>query len=483
MGKMNQDPQTIVVLPSLSFDPRALSGLTGISHYEERFLFLLILLRQPNAKVVYLSSEPILPSIIEYYLHLLPGVIPSNARRRLFLVSPMDGSVRPLTEKLLERPRLLDHIRSLVDDPHRAHIVPFNTTELERELALRLDVPIYGPDPKHLFFGTKSGGRRLFADEGVPHPAGREDLTSLDEVVKAIVEVRTERPGIEEIIVKTNGGLSGLGNVDVDLRGARPPGDPGEAIDIEQRFRSVLGDHAEGYLESLGAEGGVVEERVGGEEVRSPSVQFRITPLGEVEILSTHDQVLGGDTGQVYLGARFPADPAYARRITDETAKVADRLAREGVIGRAGADFVVVRRGGTWKPWAIELNLRRGGTTHPFLTLQFLTDGVYRRDEAVFVAPSGKRKYFVASDHVEAPTYRGLTPEDLFDVAVQHGLHFNPTSQTGIVFHMMGAISEIGRTGLTAVADSPAEADGLCERTQRALDEAAQHTFVERWSR
>jgi hypothetical protein len=31
-----------------------------------------------------------------------------------------------------------------------------------------------------------------------------------------------------------------------------------------------------------------------------------VTPTGEVEIVSTHDQLLGGPSGQSYLGCRFP---------------------------------------------------------------------------------------------------------------------------------------------------------------------------------
>ena len=86
-----------------------------------------------------------------------------------------------------------------------------------------------------------------------------------------------------------------------------------------------------------------MEERVGGVEMRSPSVQLRVTPLGEVELLSTHDQLLGGPSGQTYLGCRFPADFGYARAITQEAAKIGERLAREGVLGRFAMDFVVVR--------------------------------------------------------------------------------------------------------------------------------------------
>ena len=151
--------------------------------------------------------------------------------------------------------------------------------------------------------------------------------------------------------------------------------------------------------------------------------------------------------------------------------KVGERMAREGVLGRFAIDFVAVRRDGTWDPYAIELNLRKGGTTHPFLTLQFLTDGTYDPEQAVFTAPSGRPKCFVASDHVENPDYRALTPDDLFDIAVRHGLHFDHARQTGVVFHMMSALGEHGRTGLTAVAESAGDAEELYGRTVSVLDE------------
>jgi len=185
-------------------------------------------------------------------------------------------------------------------------------------------------------------------------------------------------------------------------------------------------------------------------------VQLRITPLGDLELLSTHDQLLGGTSGQTYLGCVFPANPEYAPEITREAAKVGARLAREGVIGRFALDFVVVRNGaGEWETYAIEINLRKGGTTHPFLTLQFLTDGTYDPETATFTAPSGTQKYFVASDRVESEAYRALTPDDLFDIVVRHGLHFCQSRQTGVVLHMMASLTEAGHFGLTAVGDSP----------------------------
>jgi len=473
---LNQDPQTIVVVPSMSID--GLGAGAVLQAYEERFLFLLLLLRQPRARLIYVTSRTILPTIIDYYLDLLPGVIPSHARQRLFLLSPLDGSVRPLSDKLLERPRLIERIRSLIMDPDRAHLVPFNTTSREKELALRLGIPMYGADPKFFPLGTKSGCRKIFMEEDVPHPLGHENLGSKEEVIEAIMQMRARKSSIKQVLVKLNEGVSGEGNALVDLKGLPSPGDTKEPAAIDERLKRMQFELKEtaydGYMKKLGERKGIVEERIMGDEFRSPSVQLRITPLGAVELLSTHDQLLGGPSGQSYLGCAFPADTGYAGLITREAAKIGKRLAKEGVIGRFALDFVVVRSNGKWEPYAIEINLRKGGTTHPFLTLQFLTDGTYDPQTAIFTAPSGQHKFFVASDHVESPLYRTLTPDDLFDIVVRHNLHFNQTRQTGVVFHMMSALGELGRTGLTAVGNSHEEARTTYARAVAVLDKEAQ---------
>ena len=473
--RFNQDPQTIVVVPSISID--AISEGAVMQAYEERFLFLLLLLRQPRARLIYVTSQAILPSIIDYYLDLLPGVIPSHAHQRLFLLSPLDGSVSPLSQKLLDRPRFIERIRSLISDPDRAHLVPFNTTDMEKELALRLGIPMYGADPKFFSLGTKSGCRKIFQEEGVAHPLGHENLASADDVIEAITEMRARKPSIKQVLIKLNEGVSGEGNALVDLSGLPPSEDSDARAALQDRLRAMRfelkGITYDSYMKKLEERKGVVEERIAGEEFRSPSVQLRITPLGFVELLSTHDQLLGGPSGQSYLGCVFPADSAYASLITREAAKVGGRLAREGVIGRFALDFVVVSSNGKWEPYAIEINLRKGGTTHPFLTLQFLTDGTYDPETAIFTAPNGQQKFFVASDHVESPRYRTLTPDDLFDIVVRHGLHFGQTRQTGVVFHMMSALGELGRMGLTAVGNSHEEAKATYTRALAVLDQEA----------
>jgi len=475
--RLNQAGESIVVVPSVTPDGTQSSG-ASLQALEERFLFLLLLLRQPRLRVIYLTGRPVPEAIIEYYLSLLPGVIPRHARARLHMVATYDGTPRALAAKLLERPRVLAEVRGLIPDPARCHLVPYSTTTLERDLALALGIPLFGADPRLLPFGTKTGCRRLFAESGVMHPLGHEDVHEVDGLVDALAEMRATRPSMASAIVKLNEGVAGRGNAVVDLGGLPAPGSADEPAALRDRVESMalehVGTRTADYLARLAADGGIVEERVVGSEVRSPSVQLRVTPLGEVELLSTHDQVLGGPTGQRYMGCRFPADFGYAQAITREAAKVGARLAAEGVLGRFAIDFVVVRDGGgAWTPYAIELNLRKGGTTHPFLTLQFLTDGRYDPTTALFTSPSGREKHLVASDHVESDLFRGLTTDDLFDIVVRNRLHFDQARQTGTVFHMMSGLTELGSVGLTAVGDSPEQADATFRRAERVLLEEA----------
>lgn len=477
--RLSTDEQTIIVVPSIDVDFELTAAI--LQAYEERYLFLLLLLRQPRARLIYVTGQAIHPDIVDYYLDLMPGVISSHARKRLFLLSPMEATTRPLSHKILERPRLLELIKSLIIDPDRAHLVPFMTTWTDRELAMRLGIPMYGADPKDAVLGTKTASRRLFAETGIAHPAGREDLHTKEDVAAAVAQLRATNPDLGAVVVKHNEGVSGLGNAKLDVHDLPTPGDAAETDAIIARMDHLHFELPEvtapSYFATLLRLGGVVEELIEGDELRSPSVQLRITPLGRVELLSTHDQVLGGTSEQVFMGSRFPADSGYAAMISAEALKVGERLAELGVIGRFALDFVVARKGaGPWTSHAIEVNLRKGGTTHPFLTLQFLTDGTYNQATGLFTAPSGKQKYYVASDHVEDPGLRTLTPQDMLHIALMHGLHFDQARQVGSIFHMLSAMPVHGRLGVTSVGDSPAEAQERYEEVVSILLDEVTHS-------
>ena len=466
--ELSQHDQTIVVVPSVSLEfPAELAPL--VPSYEERLLFLLLLLRQPHARLIYVTSQPVLPRLVDYFLGLVPGLDSPATRERLFMLSAVDPSPRPLTAKILDRPRLVDRIRRLIPDRDRAHLVPYTTSDLERQLAVDLGIPMYGADPTRLHFGTKSGSRELFAQAGVPHPRGVERIHSFREAAVAVGRILDQHPSCQQVVVKLDASVGGSGNGIADVRAS-----DGVAV-LEARLRNMSFEFpsmtSDEFEQHLADEGGIVEERITGAEIRSPSVQLRVTPDGEVQLLSTHDQVLGGAAGQSYEGCCFPADSAYAPAISQDALAVGKALAGAGVLGRFAVDFVVSRdEDATWRHYAIEVNLRKGGTTHPFLTLQLLTDGTYDGDRAVFTDEGGHEKHYVASDHVDREDFRRLTPDDLFDAIESHlDLRWDAAHRRGVVFHMVSGLAVAGRLGLTAVGDSPADARLRYERALAAL--------------
>lgn len=476
ISKFTGKEQTIVVVPSLTLEFELMGA--ELQGYEERMLFMLLLLRQPRARLIYVTSQTILPWTLDYYLSLMPGVINQHARARFFNIAVEDRSSRPLTVKLLERPNVCEKIRSLILDPEWAHLVPFNVTVDERNLSLRLGIPIYGAEPKFSHLGSKTGSRTIFSEAGISYPMGYEDVHSFDDVLDALTKIRKHKKHVTGAMVKLNDSVSGQGNAVIDLANLPDPSlnDPEVIKRLQERLELMNIESKipiDKFFEMLEQSGGIVEERIQGSELRSPSVQMRITPLGETEVLSSHDQLLGGPNSQTFLGSRFPADPGYGSQICKEARKVGERLAKLGVLGRFAVDFVVVRApGGHWHSYAIEINLRKGGTTHPFLILQYLTEGSFDEEQGVFRAPTGEKKYYVSSDNLQDSLYRLFTPQDLIDILITQGLHFDQAHQTGVLIHMLATIGENGRFGAVAVENSPEQALELFNRLQFVVKEA-----------
>ena len=470
LSAREEEPYTSVVIPSLTLDQAELAKLEAAPFYEERLLFLLIRLRNPQARMVYVTSEPIHPLILEYYFQLLAGIPASHARSRLTLLCAYDSSPRSLTEKILERPRLIQRIRYGIADRSRAFMTVFNSTPLERKLAVLLGIPLNGVDPSLHGLGTKSGSRKIFREANVPFPEGFEDLRSQDDVLSALVELKERRPETRRAILKFDDSFSGEGNAvfrypKVAWRGAIRD----SLNDLEF---SVPGETTDRYYRRFAEMGGIVEEYLEYPRITSPSVQLRIDPQGEVVLLSSHDQIMGGPSEQVYLGCRFPAAEPYRREIQRVARAIGAVLARHGVVSRFGVDFVVGRRteNGEWGVHAVEINLRIGGTTHPFLALQFLTGGQLDAETGAFRSPRGLEKFYRSTDNLKSEAYRGLCPEDLIDITTISRLHYSHGTETGVLFHMIGALSQYGKVGLTAIGNSPEQADEIFENALRVLD-------------
>jgi PGM1 C-terminal domain len=461
---------TSVVVPSVTVEPGELLRDPGSLYLEETLLFLLIRLRNPRARVVYVTSQPIPEVVLEYYLQFLAGIPASHARWRVTLLTAYDGSPRPLTSKILERPRLLARIRAAIPDPSRAYLTVFRSTCLERRLAVLLGIPLNAADPEMETLSTKSGARRVFREAGVEVPLGREDVRSEAEIVEALRDLRRQRPGLVRAVLKLDASLWDEGHAVLRY----PDSDSEDAL--RRALRRVLlaatTETPETYLERFERTGGVVEELV--PDVRATaSAQMRLNPLGDVIPTSTHDELRGGATGLGNEGCRFPADDRYRSLVQETGLRVARVLAAKRLVSRVSIELLVCGEGGVGDVRLLgnEINFGVGGSTHPLLAVRFLCGGHVDAETGLLRCPSGRPKYYRATDHLQADAYRSFLPEDLIEILTLNGFNFSPHTECGALVYMLGALSQFGRVGLLAVGGSRDEADEVFGRTVQTLDE------------
>ncbi|HET9771131.1 MAG TPA: peptide ligase PGM1-related protein [Acidimicrobiia bacterium] len=449
MNSFGRGGGTIVVVPSLTLPLADLAKVTGVVFYEERLLCFLLLLADPDVRVVYTSSAAIDPAIVDYYLRFVPD--PGEARRRLQLVEVGDEDLGWLSAKLLSDPAAFSRLRDAIGDPARAWLLPFIATATEHELAEALGVPLDGPPADLRVLGWKSGARKAARQAGVGTLPGSEDLFTVEDVTAAVTALVARRPELEAVVIKLNDCFSGLGNVILEVDGLADPLPTSKSVfcSDEENWPS--------YIVKMAAQGAIVEELLRHPALRSPSVQLRISEAGAVEILSTHDQILGGPENQVYIGCRFPAHPDYRLEIQRAAVRVGEVLAGEGVVGSFGIDFLVVGE----DVYLSEINLRLGGTTHPFWMARLATGSGYDPATGELRRPDGSPRCYVATDNLKSGPLKGRRPADAISLVDRSGLAYDPASATGVALHLLGAVPVAGKFGATCIAETPAAADEL----------------------
>jgi len=448
---------TVIVLPSLTFPEEELRKIIGIQHYEERLLCLLLLLRHPKLRMVFVSSVRIPEPIVDYYLSFLED--PRSASDRLYVLAIGDPAPKALTEKVLADPYAPKRISELGSGSEDSYILPFNVTPLEARLSEETGVPLYGPSLDLISLGSKSGSRRVAKQAGVPVLPGTEDIYSISELRDEIVRLRDQNPGAKTVVAKLNNGFSGQGNAIIDVASVTDDLSKSSTVFCAEE------ENWESFGRKVEAEGSIVELLVREAGTTSPSVQMRILPDGSEEIISTHDQLMGGPDDQVYLGCTFPAAEKYRAAIQDHARAVAKVLSAEGVIGSFAMDFVVGAKGDVFLS---EINLRMGGTTHPFLMVRHASLGTYDEDTGILTTEAGPRVY-TATDNLKSEAYIGLDPLDVVAAIRDEGLAYDRKTHTGVFLHLLGALRAYGKLGMTCVAESTSEAEGLYRSVVRLL--------------
>ena len=142
---------------------------------------------------------------------------------------------------------------------------------------------------------------------------------------------------------------------------------------------------------------------------------------------------------------------------------------RGGDRAASRVDFVAAATGdGPWDVYAIEVNLRKGGTTHPYAALRNLVPGRYDTAAGRWIADDGGTRAYSSTDNLVDERGSASRRRDVIGAVRDAGLQFDPATGTGTVLHMLSGLAIDGRFGLTAIAPTPAEA----ERCSRASGDA-----------
>ena len=181
-----------------------------------------------------------------------------------------------------------------------------------------------GTDPALGHWGSKAGSRELFA-RCVPHPPGSDLAHNLEDLSEVAATLWEEHPKLKRCVIKLNEGISGEGNAAstcchwASRRSQQPAVASGQELEHLPMPPKASPCREQGLW-----------WRPGWRAINSSrAFKAPFTPVG-VEVLSTHEQILGGANGQTYQGCRFPADQAYRLDLMRHGQAVGEALAAEG---------------------------------------------------------------------------------------------------------------------------------------------------------
>jgi len=462
--KRNPHRPQLVVVPSFGGIPDdMLDRIEGVDHYVDRTLsHSLWHLRDPGAMLVFVSPRPVNAAMLASHLSCLPA----DAINRFHVVVVEGASTRCLTRRLLDDARALRQLRGLVRR-RQALLVPFLVSEDEIELACALGIPLEGPIDVGL--NTKTGSHRVFRQAGVPHQRAQIDLRSVQDLQSAVRQWY-EAGTSDAIAIKLDAGVSGLGNLHVTRRQLtaalarlqrerRPRTTRARRQQLSRAVRRAIvesGGRSWVALRRDLAQGFIVEEWFEGRVISSPSVQGFISPRGEVGVVATHDQML---EGQVFKGASFPAfpnDPARRRLLMAYGERIARVLAQKGALGNFAADFIFGQTpSGAHVLSAIEINLRQGGTTHPYRNALGLKEVSFDRESGLLVDGEGAPLYYVATDNGHSEAIKSYSTDEMLDLLSHFDLntHLVVPEQGKIGFQVFGPSPQAARDAFNEVTE------------------------------
>jgi hypothetical protein len=484
----NSKEKTYVLVNSYSFKD---DGTPGLNYYDMRPLAQILWAAEPGTNIIFVTAMPVDESMVQHVLRSLPNA--DEVRKRIHFVSLNDGGSDFLSQKLLDDKhkgalRKIKQTMEHIGSP--TVLLPYMGGPYEWQIAKELGIPdsVYAAHPTMFYWGSKSGGRKVFKDAmktyrgtkkvRIKLAEGAEDVYNVDAAALGVEALLKKHPDAKKVAVKLNLGSSGEGNLFPDVAGWG-------ALTHEERRRLLqekldaakvgIPDetgHIDSFAEIMAKEGAAIEQFIPGiDRATFPSVQSEILPDGSVRILSSHEQILVDRNN--YVGATLSADKRYRKAVERAAYEAAKQLAARGIVGRFGTDFAAVPQDdGTWDIYYIENNIRLTGTTHPLVAASGLTGASYKGGKLRNSDAKGSVRY-KSNDHDVRPNLTGLDVDGFlshFDKDENKDVLFDPERRSGVLFHLLPAVKAAGNVGYTIIASSQKAVQAIQDRLTASLN-------------
>ena len=380
--------RSIVIVPSRTID-KFHEPAAETQAYEERLLCLLLMLRDPELRVVYVTSSPVAEPIVDYYLSLLARERAEDARERLTMLSADDASVAPAVGQAARAPGAagpdpLGDRRPRALPPGPLRLRPSSS----RRSATRSASPSMAPTPRWPTSAPRAA-RASCSPAPACAPARRR---AHHRPADASRRSRACAPRAAGCAGRRQARRRRLRRGQRDRRAPRPaaPRRPTRRAD-RRALRRDGASRPPASPRSLPRAAARRRDRRGAHRRRASCAARASSSSSAAATRGSSPRTTRSSPASATSAAASRPSRLRAR---DHRERAPDRRAtpRGGARGRAGIDFVVARDApAAGSAYAIEVNLRSGGTTHPLAALELLSGGAYDADAATFTTPVRRR--------------------------------------------------------------------------------------------